>query len=266
MAQGRGALIRSRWLARTGSGTGNTSLLYARAPLMGSGTPFAAWGFGYIDATSATTITVATAATGAVLVSGASETTITVVTAGTFTVTGEPPAPEFGWSEAMKEAMAYADATQVIYHTLELWHPTFSEPLYVVRDHVALDARIEGTADRNASDIVTFAAVKFDFVPPEMTAAAVPSCTVEIDNVDASIGGLILAACRTTDPVTLIYRAYLDGALDSGPENDPPLQMELQTATITPFRIRGTAGFPQLHNRRFPAQQYTLARFPGLAL
>ncbi len=173
--------------------------------------------------------------------------------------------PDPAWSAALTEAIAYADATQVIYHTLELWHPTFTDPLYVVRDNGSLDARIEAGADRNAGDVVAFVGVKFDFIPPDLNATAVPQCTIEIDNVDPTIGGLILAASRTLDPAVLIYRMYLDSALDAGPENDPPLQLEVQNVTITPFRIRATAGFPSLHNRKFPAEEYTLARFPGLA-
>ncbi len=174
--------------------------------------------------------------------------------------------PDAAWSAALTEAIAYADADQVIYHTLELWHPTFTQPLYCVRDNGSLDARIEAGAERNAGEVVTFVGIKFDFIPPDLTATAVPQCTVEIDNVDPSIGGLILAASRTTQPVTLIYRMYLDSAVDSGPENDPPMQLELQNVTITPFRIRGTAGFPSLHNRKFPFEDFTLARFPGSAL
>ena len=54
--------------------------------------------------------------------------------------------PDPAMSAALREAYASAPVDLVVYHTLEFWHPAFSEPLYVVRDTANLDARKEAAA------------------------------------------------------------------------------------------------------------------------
>ena len=50
--------------------------------------------------------------------------------------------PDPTLSAALKEAYAIAPTDEVIYHTLELWHPAFSAPIRVVRDYTNIDAMI----------------------------------------------------------------------------------------------------------------------------
>ena len=76
--------------------------------------------------------------------------------------------PDVTLSEAIKEAYASAPADVVIYHTLEINHPAFSEPIYVVRDYQDLNANLEdGTP-------VTFLRLAFNLVKPEVSATGVP--------------------------------------------------------------------------------------------
>jgi hypothetical protein len=173
--------------------------------------------------------------------------------------------PDPSLSEALREAYASAPVDQVIYHTLEIWHPAFSVPIRVVRDSADLDARIEAGAARDAGAIVTFVAYAFDIVPPDQTSTGVPQCTIEIDNVSRDILSQIDAAVVQPDPIVAIYRSYLSDELDTGPENDPPLALTLISISATPMRIRAVAGFPDLLNTRFPKRDYELERFPGLA-
>jgi hypothetical protein len=173
--------------------------------------------------------------------------------------------PDPTLSDAIREAYASAPVDEVILHTLELWHPAFSVPIRVVRDRVALEARIEAGAARDAGAIVTFVAYAFDVIPPEVTSEGAPELTIEIDNVDRAILAQLDLAVVSDDPVSVIYRAYLDhGALD-GPETDPPLEMVLTAVSATPFRLRATASFATLHDRAFPGLFYDLETFPGLA-
>ncbi|MDT8856424.1 DUF1833 family protein [Paracoccaceae bacterium Fryx2] len=172
--------------------------------------------------------------------------------------------PDPALSAALAEAYASAPVDQVIYHTLELWHPAFTAPIRVVRDFAALDARIEAGAARDAGAVATFVAYAFDIVPPDQTATGTPQCVIEIDNVGRDILAQIDLAVSRPEPISVIYRAYLSDTLDDGPETDPPLEMTLITVSATPFRIRGTAGFPNLLNLRFPKLDYDLETFPGL--
>lgn len=174
--------------------------------------------------------------------------------------------PDPALSAAIREAYASAPVDDIIYHTLELWHPAFSDPIRVVRDRDPLDARIEAGAARNPGEMVTFVGYAFEVVPPEQTPTGLPQCVIEIDNVSREIVAQIDLAVTQPDPITVIYRAYMSSTLGDGPENDPPLELTMETATATVFRVRGTAGFPNLLNARFPDLVYDLDTWPGLAL
>jgi hypothetical protein len=172
--------------------------------------------------------------------------------------------PDPTLSAAIKEAYASANTLEVIYHTLELWHPVFGQPIRIVRDYVNIDARIEAGAARNAGAIVAFTAYAFDVVPPDQSAAGLPQCTIEIDNVSREILAQIDAAVMRTEKITVIYRSYLSGSLTIGPENTPPLEMTISQISATPLRIRAVAGFTNLLDQRFPGLDYDLETYPGL--
>lgn len=172
--------------------------------------------------------------------------------------------PDTALSDAIKEAYASAPADLVIYHTLELYHATFTVPIRVVRDSVALQARLEQTAPREAGQSVSFAAYAFDIRPPNQITTGLPTCTIEIDNVSRDIGAQLDLAVSAGTPIEVLYRQFLSDTVDDGPETDPPITLTLQTVTITPFRISAQAGFPDLLNLAFPGYTYTFDQFPGL--
>lgn len=168
-------------------------------------------------------------------------------------------------SQAIKEAYASAPSTSVIYHTLEIYHPSFTVPIRVVRDKVNLTATLEATAPRDASTAVEFIGYQFDITPPEISTSGVPQCTVEIDNVSRDILAQIENAVNggSQELITICYRAFLSDDL-SAPENDPPLTLTVSDIVATVFRITATAGFANLANKRFPNMDYTSEVFPGL--
>lgn len=173
--------------------------------------------------------------------------------------------PDPSLSDALKEAYASAPVVDVIYHTLEFWHAAFSVPIRVVRDYEPLEARLEATAARDASTVVTFVDYPFDLIPPEQNAAATPQVTIAIDNVDQVILAQIDQAVVSSTPITVIYRIFISGRTDIGPENSPPLELTILTLSATPLRITATAGFPNLLAKKFPNGEYTIDRFPALA-
>lgn len=174
--------------------------------------------------------------------------------------------PSANLSAAIKEAYASAPSNAVIYETLELYHPLFSVPIRVVRDNANLDAKLEATAPRDAGEVVTFAAYAFSVVPPQQTADGLPQVDIEIDNVSQEIIAQIEIAVTSQERTEVIYRQFLaDSALD-GPENDPPLTLDILTISANPQRIKATAGYPNLLDLKFPAKSYDLETFPGLAV
>lgn len=172
--------------------------------------------------------------------------------------------PDPTMSAALKEAYASAPVNDVDYHTLEIWHPAFTQAIRVVRDFDDLDAMIEVGAPRNAGTVVTFVGFAFDVTQPEQTSTGVPQCVIEMDNVDQQILAQLDLAVGHPEKVTAIYRTYLASTALTGPENLPPMELTFESTTTNVWRIRAVAGFPDLLNRKFPAQVYDLATYPGL--
>lgn len=171
--------------------------------------------------------------------------------------------PDPNISAALAEAYASAPVDEVVYHTLELRHAAFSQPIRVVRDNVDLTARMEATAPLNAGEMVTFVGFAFDLVRPEVSDTGVPQCTIEMDNVSREILANLELAMTGIDPIEVTYREYLASDLE-GPQNDPPMTLTVISITADVFRVRAVAGFPDMSNRRFPREDYTAERFTGL--
>jgi hypothetical protein len=171
--------------------------------------------------------------------------------------------PDPSLSEALAEAYASAPSDEVIYHTLELRHAAFSTPIRVVRDNADLTARLEATAPEDPGEDVTFVGFAFDLVKPELSATGIPQCTIEIDNVSREILANIELAMTSITPVEVTYREYLGSDL-LGPQNDPPMTLQITSITADVFRVKATASFADIGNRRFPREEYTAERFPGL--
>lgn len=167
--------------------------------------------------------------------------------------------PDSTLSQAIKEAYAAAPSDVIVYHTLEINHPAFVQPIYVVNDHADLNANLEN------GDPVTFVRFAFRLVKPEVSPTGVPQLTVEIDNVSREILANIQLAMQSTAKITMTYREYLSTDL-SGPQNDPPMEMVLSGIKADVFKVSATASFGDDNNKRFPNQEYTADRFPGLVV
>lgn len=173
--------------------------------------------------------------------------------------------PDDTLSLAIREAYASAPADDIVYETIELWHPDFSVPVRVVHNPTDVDATLEASAPRNPSATITFSAFAFRFVRPEIGPNGAPQCTIEIDNVSRDLVAAIESSMGSRQPITILYREYLASDL-TVPANDPPIALTVTNISVDVFRVRATAGFADLANRRFPRQEYTADRFPGLIL
>ena len=165
--------------------------------------------------------------------------------------------------EAIREAYASAPSSEVVLFTIEMNHPAFTQPLRVVRDNVKLEAYLGDSAPENPGEKVTFVPYAFDLTLPEMDEYGKPEITITIDNVGRDIMNYIEAAVRTRYKIDVIYRLYL-ASDTSGPQNDPPMVMQVNTINATPKSISLVAGFADLSNRTFPKFLYTLEQFPSL--
>lgn len=123
--------------------------------------------------------------------------------------------------------------------------------------------------------MVTFIGYAFAVELPEVAERGVPELIIVIDNVGSpdddpdsdvqgkSIPEYLEAATQTRTPLEVTYRPYLSSDL-SGPQMNPPLHLTVHSAECTPFRITARAGFGDLMNRKYPGEEYTAERFPGL--
>lgn len=173
--------------------------------------------------------------------------------------------PNATLSDALKEAYARAPTDTVIINTLELRHPAFSEPLRVVADFVAINALLEDTAPIDADEVVTFQPYQFEFQLPEVIDNGIPELVITIENVSREIIRNIELAVPETDKLEVTYRAYLNSDLTThGPHNNPPLHLTITSIQATSSTIEARASIVDFVNKKFPNQEYTDVRFPGL--
>lgn len=167
-------------------------------------------------------------------------------------------------SEALKEAYASAPSDVVIIQTLELLHPAFDQPIRVVSDYIPIDARLEPNAPENPGEIVTFQPFSFGLTLPEVFDKGVPELSFNIDNVSGEIIKNVKIAMTMPQKLEVICRLYLSTDLDSGPQNNPPLQMTVNSIQANAMRIEAKASILDFANKKFPNNEYDERRFPGL--
>lgn len=200
--------------------------------------------------------------------------------------------PDPALSEAIKEAYAAAPSDTVILHTLEIRHPTFTQPIRVVRNFpnqdtwvnlggagvqavldamdaedrelVGLVARLEADAPEDAGQLVAFIALAFDLDLPPVDNIPVPEITLTMDNVGREITDALDAAATSQDTIEVTYRPYLSTDIE-GPQMDPPMTLTLSDVEADPLRVTGRARMLDIGNKAFPSIVYTAKRFPGLA-
>jgi hypothetical protein len=171
--------------------------------------------------------------------------------------------PDPTLSAAIEEAYASAPAGEVILHTLEFRHPSFTTPLRVVRDRTDHTLTLEASAPIDPSTAVGFVGFAFDLQLPDVTTGPTPEIIITIDNVSRDILGYMDQAANSADLVEVTYRPYLSTDT-SAPQMDPPLTMVVRDIEADVFRITARCGFGDYANRPFPFDVYSLARFPGL--
>lgn len=171
--------------------------------------------------------------------------------------------PDPTLEEALMEAYATAPAGEVILHTLEFRHPSFTQPLRIVRDNNDLNATLEAGAPENGGEVVTFVKFAFDLELPDITSGATPELLLSIDNVNRELLTYFDEAANSKDLIEVTYRPYL--ATDtSAPQMNPPLNMTLKEVNADIFRVTARCGYGNFANRPFPNETYDLQRFSGL--
>lgn len=164
---------------------------------------------------------------------------------------------------AIKEAYASAPVDEVILHTLEIIHSSFTTPIRVVQDRAGHTLVLEEDAPVNPGEAVEFIGYAFDFRLPSVGESSSPEIEISIDNISRDIMANLEVATQSSMPVRIIYRPYL-ASDPSAPQMNPPLDLQVSNARVTLFQITFRAGFGDIASRKFPNEFYTTERFPGL--
>ena len=173
-------------------------------------------------------------------------------------------------SEALKEAYASAPSDVTILHTLELRHPSFFDDdgnrtaIRVVRDNISHFCTLEETAPLDAGKIVEFIAFAFDLQLPQVETVPVPEITLTLDNVSTEIIQYLDNAIETQDMIEMTYRPYLSDDT-SCPQMNPPITLVITDIQVDVLKITATARMMDIGNKSFPAENYTVSKYPGLS-
>lgn len=173
------------------------------------------------------------------------------------------------YKDAIKEAYATSDLSEIILDTLELRHPNFvgsdgnPTAVRIVRAYESYNLRLENNAPVNGGQVVTFVPCAFDFTMPSFEEGSVPELQIKVDNVSREMTKYIEEAASSIVPIGITYRPYLASDVN-GPQMDPPYHFTLSKVIVDIFQITGTATMNDVTNWPFPSEKYTPSRFPGL--
>lgn len=173
------------------------------------------------------------------------------------------------YQEAIREAYASADLTELVLDTLELRHPNFVDDnnnptaIRIVRAFQDYSLCLETNAPVNGGQYVTFVGCPFDFTLPAWDATQVPQLQIKIDNVDRRITQALEEASVSIVPIGVTYRPYL-ASDPSAPQMNPPFTFTLSKVVADVFQVVGTATTNDVNNWPFPNRVYRPAEFPGL--
>jgi hypothetical protein len=166
-------------------------------------------------------------------------------------------------TQALAEAYASAPADEIIFHTIEMRHPSFDVPIRVVRDHAVLTATLESNAPANPGELVEFQAFAFDIQMPSINEQGAPQLTLTIDNVSREITAALEQAVVTPYLIEVTYRAFL--ASDTSQPQTLPVTLMIRSVSADMFKVTAQCGLRDLTKSAMPRRTYTLEDFPALA-
>ena len=160
---------------------------------------------------------------------------------------------------AEKEAYANADDTRVMLYTLELMHPSFTQPLRIVADNDSLTAKIE------TGDTVEFTPFFFSIKRPPISEEPDPSLQITVDNVSGFMTPYLDIASRSGDSIHIMFRPFLVDEGDDSITRLSSIKLAIRNASASMTSVTLTAAHINPANLPFPKENYTSDRFPGLA-
>lgn len=172
--------------------------------------------------------------------------------------------------EALKECYASSPVDEFALDTIELIHPAFVDDagnptsILAVRAFEPWELTLEVDAPFRPGQRLKFEPIPFDITDPGFAEDEVPKLVFSISNVSRMVTKYLEMAISQTTPITAVYRQYLSTDT-TVPQTDPPVIMELSSASASATTVSATATLSDVHNWPFPWQRYTTDRFPALS-
>lgn len=140
---------------------------------------------------------------------------------------------------------------------LEISHPDFAQPFYIVNDRNSHDLNLEDGSTQ------TFQPYGFAVNLPQTDRGGLKDMNITVDNTDRFLSDFIETIKVTEKPTTIIYRIY---TADDPTTNhlQPPFQMTLTDLTINTFQLSGKTQLIDFINSTFLKDDYDRKRFPSL--
>jgi hypothetical protein len=147
-------------------------------------------------------------------------------------------------SDAIKQAYEYAPGDVVYFDTLQIDHADFASPILVVCGHRPL------TTNQGI-----YVPVLFSFSLPETAGSQRGQMRIAINGITRQIREALRDAARSSSPITVVYRQYLEGEMD--PDAYLPVPLSVVNVTETFAGLEATAMLPDLVNMVFPKRLMT---------
>jgi hypothetical protein len=142
-----------------------------------------------------------------------------------------------------EEAYVSAPSDEIVLHSLEVVHKTFTEPIRVVRWPVAgpeperFQCKLEDDADYNPGQVVEFIGAPFEVILPEKTTENPGRFTIRIDNIGDYLDEYLENAATSGGEIACTYREFVKGRELEGPASI------FSGITITSPRMEGQTLF-----------------------
>lgn len=166
-------------------------------------------------------------------------------------------------SEALLEAYASCPPDVKVYETLEINHPSFAAPVYIVAN-VGDDMQFTLENAGSPATPTTFTACPLKCDYPEQRKGQAPSAKVTIDNVARELVPQIRAALGVRAYITITYREYLGS--DTSEPAYGPIEFILSNVQMVAASLTGTVVVRNLQNKQFPRRDkyYSYTQFRSL--
>lgn len=161
-------------------------------------------------------------------------------------------------TQALREAFAVAPASSIVLDTIEVSQPSESSIFLTNNYH-------EFTVDLEDSTPATFQAIPFKVALPNKSANELPTMEISIANPNQIVSNFLRTAMLNQRVVTVKYRPVLATSGVLSCQLSEPMTFHVGGLDLSnPTVVVAQCLFPNIANKAFPNENYTVRLFPGL--